>query len=236
MRTLPYSLDQDDPATAPMGLIILEVDETIETEFRHLIPSDLGPLFVSRLRSSDTVNCSNLRAMRADLISAADLLPKARSYPVVGFACTSASSVIGSDKVEELVRRGCHATAVTDPLRAAVERLKTLGISNIALLSPYIEEVNEPLRSAFAVNSVSTDVFGTFGEAREAKVARISISSIVEAASELGRASEVEGVFISCTNLRTYAAIPDIEARIGKPVISSNLALAWHMKMLKQKK
>lgn len=34
---------------------------------------------------------------------------------------------------------------------------------------------------------------------------------------------------ISCTNLRCLRIIPEVEAQIGKPVLSSNLALAWHM-------
>ncbi|WP_120635758.1 hypothetical protein [Ruegeria sp. EL01] len=46
-------------------------------------------------------------------------------------------------------------------------------------MSPYIEEVNVPLRRAFAQNGTSADVFGTFGEAEEAKVVRISGQSIV---------------------------------------------------------
>ena len=38
-----------------------------------------------------------------------------------------------------------------------------------------------------------------------------------------------DAVFLSCTNLRTLNVIPEIEARIGKPVLSSNQVLAWHL-------
>ena len=88
------------------------------------------------------------------------------------------------------------------------------------------------MRDAFAQGGITTDVFGSFGEAEEEKVVRISKASVVEAACRLGAEPNVESVFLSCTNLRTYAAIPEIETRIGKPVMSSNQALAWHMKQL----
>ncbi len=232
MSTLDYTLDPDDPGVAPLGLIVLQTDETIESEFA-LYFSDSGfAIHVSRIPSGAHVTTDSLAEMESALPAAADLLPKARPYRAVGYGCTSASSVIGSERVEELVQRSCKVETVTNPLRAAVARADSLGISRLALLSPYIEEVNYPLRQAFARNGLSTDVFGTFGEGDDAKVARISVGSIIAAASELGLDPSVEAVFISCTNLRTYTAIPRIRERVGKPVLSSNQCLAWHMRHL----
>ncbi|MCV6594666.1 MAG: aspartate/glutamate racemase family protein [Silicimonas sp.] len=232
MTRLPYTLTPDDPKAPPLGLIVLQTDETIEPEFNHAFADHPSPLYVTRIPSSPTVTTDTLAAMEADLARAADLLPKARPYPVVGYGCTSASSVIGSDKVEALVQKTCQTAHVTNPLRAAIACAAHHGISKLALISPYIEEVNTPLRSRFSEAGLSTDVFATFGEAQEAKVVRISTTSIVEAATRLGAGPNVDGVFLSCTNLPTRQAIPEIEARIGKPVLSSNQALAWHMKSL----
>jgi maleate isomerase len=36
-------------------------------------------------------------------------------------------------------------------------------------------------------------------------------------------------IFLSCTNLRTLDVIDALEAELGIPVVSSNLALAWDM-------
>ena len=41
--------------------------------------------------------------------------------------------------------------------------------------------------------------------------------------------SSNEAVFASCTNLKTFNIINEAEKSIKKPVISSNLALAWNM-------
>lgn len=232
MTTLPYTLDPDDPAVVPMGLIVLQVDETIEPEFRAFLANDKTPLYVSRIPSGAEVTTDTLAQMEADLPAAAALLPKTRRYKVVGYGCTSASSVIGSERVEQMVKQTCNTETVTNPLRAATACAAHRGVSKFALLSPYIEEVNTPLRQAFAEQGISMEVFGTFGEAEEARVARISVESVVEAAVRLGADSAVDAVFLSCTNLRTRAAIPRIEAQIGKPVLSSNQSLAWHMKHL----
>jgi maleate isomerase len=35
-------------------------------------------------------------------------------------------------------------------------------------------------------------------------------------------------VFVSCTSLRLAEAVAEIEAELGKPVTSSNHAMAWH--------
>ena len=232
MSDFSYRLDADDPDLCPMGLIVLEADETLEGDMRSVFAHDPTPIYVSRIASAPEVTPETLAAMADDLSAAARLLPKARPYRVVGYGCTSASSIIGSDEVARLVKRTCNATEVTNPLRAAIACTQARNVSRLALLSPYIETVSAPLRTAFAAAGISTDVFGSFGEAEEAKGVRISKGSIVEAACALGQHSDVEGVFLSCTNLRTLAAIPEIEQRIGKPVLSSNQALAWHMKML----
>ncbi|WP_170329903.1 maleate cis-trans isomerase family protein [Ruegeria arenilitoris] len=232
MSYLPYTLDRDDPDATPMGLIVLQTDETIEPEFNAYFADRPAPIYVSRIPSGAEVTKDTLAEMEKALPAAADLLPKIRPYKVVGYGCTSASSVIGSDQIERMVRKTCNTVVVTNPLRAASACAEHLGVSKFALLSPYIEEVNDPLRRAFAENGVFMDVFGSFGESEESKVVRISRRSVVDAALKLGADPSVEAIFISCTNLRTFDAIPEIENRLKKPVLSSNQSLAWHMREL----
>lgn len=232
MTILPCNFDSDDNQPLPIGMIVLQTDETVEPEIKRYFADDPTPMYVTRIPSGLEVTPNSLSEMQKHLPAAADLLPKARSYSVVGYGCTSASSIIGSEEVERLVQTTCDVKTVTNPLRAAVACASHLGISKLALLSPYIEDVNVHLRARFAENGLSTDVFGTFAVSEEAKVVRIAQTSIIEAAVQLGRDPSVEGVFLSCTNLRTIDAIPEIERRLGKPVLSSNQSLAWHIKQL----
>ena len=229
-----FHLSSNENRPPPMGLIVLQVDETIEGEFREAFRTSKNQIFVTRIPSGLEVTAKTLSSMEDHISASAKLLPKSREFSVIGYGCTSASAIIGSEKISELIKSGCHTREVTNPLLAATEYAKHIKVSKLALLSPYIEEVNTPLRKAFGNNGLSTEVFGTFGEGKEEKVARISESSTIEAAITLGQNESVEAVFISCTNLRTFNCLGKIANEINKPVFSSNQSLAWHMKILSQ--
>ena len=229
-----FELSSDENRPPPMGLVVLQVDETIEGEFREAFGESKNQIFVTRIPSGLEVTAESLFSMERHIKAAAKLLPQSREFSVIGYGCTSASAIIGSEKISELIKSGCHTRKVTNPLLAATEFAKHIKVSKLALLSPYIEEVNTPLRKAFGNNGLSTEVFGTFGEGKEEKVARISESSTIEAAITLGQTESVEAVFISCTNLRTFNCLGKIANEINKPVFSSNQSLAWHMKILSQ--
>ena len=229
-----FYLSSDENSPSPMGLVVLQVDETIEGEFREAFGTSKNQIFVTRIPSGLEVTAESLISMEQHIKAAAKLLPQSREFSVIGYGCTSASAIIGSEKISELIKSGCHTRKVTNPLLAATEYAKHIKVRKLALLSPYIEEVNTPLRKAFGNNGLSTEVFGTFGEGKEEKVARISESSTIEAAITLGQNESVEAVFISCTNLRTFNCLGKIANEINKPVFSSNQSLAWHMKKLSQ--
>ena len=229
-----FDLSSDENSPSPMGLVVLQVDETIEGEFREAFGTSKNQIFVTRIPSGLEVTAESLISMERHIKAAAKLLPQSREFSVIGYGCTSASAIIGSEKISELIKSGCRTRKVTNPLLAATEYAKHIKVRKLALLSPYIEEVNTPLRKAFGNNGLSTEVFGTFGEGKEEKVARISESSTIEAAITLGQNESVEAVFISCTNLRTFNCLGKIANEINKPVFSSNQSLAWHMKKLSQ--
>ena len=229
-----FYLSSDENSPSPMGLVVLQVDETIEGEFREAFGTSKNQIFVTRIPSGLEVTTESLISMEQHIKDSAKLLPQSREFSVIGYGCTSASAIIGSEKISELIKSGCHTREVTNPLLAATEYAKHIKVRKLALLSPYIEEVNTPLRKAFGNNGLSTEVFGTFGEGKEEKVARISESSTIEAAITLGQNASVEAVFISCTNLRTFNCLGKIANEINKPVFSSNQSLAWHMKKLSQ--
>ena len=57
---------------------------------------------------------------------------------------------------------------------------------------------------------------------------RISAQSVSDAALELGREPDVDAVFVAGTSIRLAEGVEALEAELGKPVTSSNHALAWH--------
>lgn len=224
----PYSLTGSIGSNATLGLVVLKYDETLEQDFRRLFPGRDIALYVSRIPSDETVSPDSLVAMEATMPAAASLFPPAAAFDVVGYGCTSGTTMIGAAKVAELVQRGVRTPAVTDPLTAALAACQALGITRLGMVTPYVEAVSLPVKAAFEAAGIAVPAQVSFGEAGEENVARIDAASIKAAALEVGT-TDVDGVFLSCTNLRTLDVIADLEAALNKPVLSSNLALAWHM-------
>jgi maleate isomerase len=232
MDAYPYELTGPIGSRACLGLVVLQTDETIEHDFRRLLPIDHVSLYVSRVPSGLEVSGETLKSMEAHLPAAAGLFPRAVEFDAVGYGCTSGTSVIGPGKIADLVSGGCVTKAVTEPVSALLAAAGALGVARMAFLSPYVEEVSATLRGVLAKGGLETVVFGSFDEAEEAKVARIAPHSLIDAAVRLGSSEQSDFIFLSCTNLRTLDVIGEIEARTGKPVLSSNQVLAWHMAQL----
>lgn len=226
MSSFPYKTLSARPAT--LGLVVLQSDETIECDFRRLLPNAVE-LFVSRVPSGLRVSSETLAEMESHLTAAASLFPRGRTLDAVGFGCTSGAAEIGPDRIADQVRAGVPARRVTEPVSALVAACRDLKIRKLAFLSPYVQSVSERLRIALAEHGVETPVFGTFAEPEEAKVARIDATSLRNAATALAVGSDVDAIFLSCTNLKTLDVIEPLERAVGLPVLSSNQVLAWHM-------
>jgi maleate isomerase len=213
-----------------IGIIVLQSDETIERDLMAMRGD--ADVFVSRVPSGQEVTAETLESMAGHIAASASLFPQTISFDAVGYGCTSGTAQIGVSKIERLVKFGTQTKTVSQPVSALVAACEHLGLKRIAFLSPYIEGVSANLRQVLQDNGVETPAFGTFGEAEELKVVRISGASVMEAAAALVRDSKVDGIFLSCTNLRTLDLIMPLEAALDMPVLSSNLVLAWHLAQL----
>ncbi len=85
------------------------------------------------------------------------------------------------------------------------------------------------MRAALEADGPVVSASGSFEQAEEHAVARIAAASVLAAIQRVAAAAPCDGVFVSCTNLRTLDVLALAEERLGIPVISSNQALAWHM-------
>lgn len=211
---------------------MLETDETIEAEFRALFNRSGIGLFHSRIPVAQEITPETLPEMEAALPAAVALFPSAFPMDVIGYACTSGATVIGADNISRIVTQTFPNAKATDPITAVMTALRHLDKSKIGLVTPYVEDVSAAMIDLLQRNGFEVVNFGSFEQKEDATVARISPDSIYDAVCNIGAADDVDVVFVSCTNLRTLDLIARAEASIGKPVISSNQALAWHMAKL----
>jgi len=229
MTRLAYQLGEPLGTLANLGLIVLRTDETIEHEFRQIMPQAGVGFYTTRIPCETEVTPEALARMETALPAAAALLPHSIGFDTIGYACTSGATVIGPDRVAEQVRTGAKTRNVTDPLSAVLDAFKALELRQIGFLSPYVADVSAKMRDILTDTGIDVSTFGTFEEESDENIARITPDSIYDAARIVGQKRPVDAVFISCTNLRTLALIPALESELGVPIITSNLALAWHM-------
>ncbi|MBF9030349.1 Asp/Glu racemase [Rhodobacterales bacterium HKCCE3408] len=227
MTGFPYRLASDETAPPRIGVVVLQVDETIEQDLRRLLPPDAVRLHITRIASGAELTPETIARMADDLDGAVRLLPDT-GFDVIAYACTSGTTLIGAGRVTAKVRGARDTAHVTEPLSAALSALGHIGARSVGIVSPYIPSVAEPIRAAFQQAGLEVPMSISFGEKIEARVARIDPYSVFEAGREATRRGDIDCLFLSCTNLRTLDVIPALEAETGLPVLSSNQVLAWH--------
>lgn len=209
-----------------LGMIVLSTDETLEYEARQVLEGRGVNLMHNRILSDPQVTPDSLKAMEARMPEVAQLLPA--DLKAIAYGCTSASVFIGPDAVEKRVQSVQPGVPVTNPISGVIAALNALKVTRIGLVTPYTSEVAQPMRSYLSDRGIETAKELSFGEGDDTKVARISQRTTLQAMLEVGRVKGVEAVFASCTNLGSFEVIDAAEDELGKPVISSNLALIWH--------
>lgn len=226
---LPFETDQGIGTGANIGVVVLETDETLEYEFAQLIRGHGIALYHSRIPMDPQVRAETLATMEHTLPASVGLFPPALNFDAIGFACTSAATVIGSETVAKAVRAVRPGTQVTDPLAAVIAACAQLRVKRLAFITPYVPAVSEHMRQRLEVSGLEIGAFGSFFESDDRVVARITRGSILQAIDMVVAQAPCDAVFVSCTNLRCLNLIEEAEERTGKPVLSSNTALAWHL-------
>lgn len=227
---LEFETDDGIGTRATLGVIVLEADETLEPEFSSIMTElDGVALYHNRIPMVPEITSETLSRMEKDLPAVATMFPQAASFDVIGYGCTSASTVIGPDRVALAIRQSRPETRVTDPLSALIAACRALDAKRLGFLTPYLPEVSERMRDKLIQTGFEIAAFGSFEEGDDRVVARISEKSILDAALALTEQAPCDAIVISCTNLRCLNVIRQVEHLTSIPVLSSNQALAWHM-------
>lgn len=228
IENLAFTTDEGIGSKARIGLVVLATDFTIEHEFRQIFSSpDLG-LFTARIKNETAITPQTLSDMEKRISQTVDLILPGENLDVVCYGCTSASMVIGDDKVFARIRESQPNAKCTTPASAAVEAFKAMNAKRIAVLTPYREDVNLAVKNYLEQAGFEISVFGSFNEENDPTVARIDSKSISDAITYLKDKADVDMVFVSCTNVRLMDDVCNIEKATGVPVTSSNHAMAWH--------
>ena len=141
----------------------------------------------------------------------------------IGYGCTSASYVRGVGGDADISARITSATGLpsTTTSTTAVEALNLLGVTRVAVLSPHVDELNERLRGFLEGHGL--DVVHMRGLNKLRGIEHIPQEEIYELVDR----PEADGIFISCTGMRTSNILARLEDTTGKPVVSALQATIW---------
>ncbi len=215
------------PLEKRVGLVILATDHTTEPDFRRMVASERVGVYAARIAYANPTTPENLRRMQPALTEGASLILPGEPLDAICYSCTSASVVIGDAEIEAAIGAAKPGVPVVTPTMAAMRGLKALGASRISVLTPYVVETGRPMADYFQRHGFDLASFTCLGFDDDREMARIKPSALVDLAREV-MADDAEALFISCTALRSAGVAAEIEAAIGRPVVTSNQATAWN--------
>jgi len=225
---MPYTTDKGIAERAAIGIVCLASDHNIGHEMRQLLALPGVAFYEARIRNEPQITPQTLADMEARIAPTTDLILPGAPLDVVAYGCTSATIVLGEETVFARIREARPGVACSTPITAAFAAFEAFGARNIAVLTPYRDDVNQRVRNYIESAGYNVPAFGSFNVENDNVVARIDAESVCAAAAELGAADGVDAVFVTCTNIRLGPLAGRVEAEIGKPVTSSNHAMAWH--------
>lgn len=232
-RVLPSTSVSLLPASAPtrLGLLLLATDLRSEIDAARLLPAGEVAVHAARVAFDNPTTPENLRDMEPRLATAAALLTPGTPLSAIYYACTSASAVIGDETIDRTIGAAQSGVPIVTPTRAARIAFTAMSARRIALVTPYIEATALPMIDYFGSHGLEITSALCFGLEDDRVMARMSPESLV-AATLQADVSTADAVFVACTALPALDVVAELEARLGKPVVTANQAALWMMRHL----
>ncbi|MFB9947980.1 hypothetical protein ACFFP0_03920 [Rhizobium puerariae] len=193
-------------------------------EMQRMAPEGVQFL-TTRMSFRDTSKQSDIDLV-ANLERDAQLLADAK-VDLIAFNCTAASLIAGPKNVCSRIEKatGIRATTTIEAVEAA---LRTLSARKIALFTAYREDVVEAEKAYLA-----NEGFEVVAEGHIECLEPIAQGSLLpEAWLDLAKATDTrqcDALLFSCAGIYISPVIAEIETVTGKPVVTSNSALLWHV-------
>ena len=204
--------------------MIVPVTNTVnQAEWQRMAPDFRFPLVRMALHAHGD------DALYADLRQAMETL-KAERPDVIAYACTAGSMVQPLDSLPDFIERTSGIKGVaTAP--ALVHACRALGLERMALATPYHDALNAHEKQFLGENGIEVVSMrglgiGAGGAHEYVRIAKVPEEEVYRHCRSVDH-PDAQGMIVSCTDFRTLGVLPRLEAELGKPGISSNLATFW---------
>jgi maleate isomerase len=207
-----------------IGVIVPSSNTTVEADFMRALPADVT-VHAARMFLAETTAEAERRMIYDHVPIAVTDLTTLRPH-VVAFACTSGGAVLGPDGEAALIasiarETGARVVSTNDAVGKAIE---TLGRKRIALLTPYVDELNQAIRAGLERRGLTLVHMAGLGITDNFGICNVTPDEIVAFAERELAGRQFDLLFVSCTNFRAVEARPLLMQRFGVPVVTSNQA------------
>lgn len=209
-----------------VGLIELTMETAMSGEMHRFLDGTAAGIYTSRVPFSGTTVGEELSKMGDRVVAAADLLPEAEWLDSIVYGCTSGSAFIGHDRLTALIGTVRPNVPVITPIGAVARALGALNVRKIAVATPYVTSVNAQVAGVLSRDGFEIVSGSAFHTEDGFAMMRMPPECFV-AAALAADSDSAEAIFISCTGIVIGSVIAEIEQRTGKPVVTSNQAIAW---------
>lgn len=224
-KTRIVELDKGKHPRAKLGFILMSTDLAAESDFYDMVPEGVG-VHITRLKTDDLTTNETLACHIDAMADAASRIQPDAKPDVICYGCTSGSIVNGEDNVMAEIIKGAPYAKPMTIATGVVAALRELGVKKLVVGTPYIDEVNTAeaeflLEKGFEILDIQGLNLTTgleFGYITPAYLKKFAL--------EIDH-PEADAVFLSCSGIRALEVVDEIEAIIGKPVITSNQAQMW---------
>ena len=210
------------------GLIVVpENNTTMEPEISALCPA-LAPIPVAHVkRPARTLAFEDLPAYAAATLEAIEPFA-AEPWDLVIYGCTAAGFLGGPASNERMVERLRDRTdaVVVSTAGAMISVLRDAGVAETAVVTPYLQPVNEGLRSYLETSGIEVETLNSFLCRTTAELGAVTEDQVLELARRTVTARS-KSLFIACSQLPTLNAVARLRTELGIPVWSSIQATAW---------
>jgi len=217
--------DDRNAARFRAGLLIPSSNTTIEREYYAIGPEEVSWHF-GRLTMTK-VDREGIASQDAEINAEAGKLGAA--HPHVTLLCQSAASfVMGRNYDDELVRRIADATGAPALVAGATmtDLLEALGVERIALATPFTSEVNALTTGYFQTAGFSVVGVSGLGIVTNFEIAALTETDLTELATSVD-CGDAQAIVMPGGNMPCLAYLVAMEAAVGKPIITTNLAGMW---------
>ena len=202
-------------------------NSTMESEMNALCP-ELAPVAVARVPlPAQTMRVEDLPAYSESTLAAVAPLLTPRPEMVV-HGCTAAGFLggpAGTARMTQALREQSGA-AVVSTAAAMIDALQRDGVTETAVVTPYLEAVNRGLRAYLSSAGISVEVLCSFECETTQELGQITEQQVLDLALQTVTPRS-RALFIACSQLPTLEIIDRLRARLGIPVWSSIRATAW---------